>query len=312
MRRTVSATSPPWVIVLAGGEGSRLREWAEVHLEGTPKPFCRFRDDRTLLGGTLERARRVTTSDRILVVVNEWHRDWWASELAGIPEDHVLSQPASRGTAVALLHAMVRAMISEMHPRLVLMPCDHELEDEEPFLAAIQSGLAEIARSPETPVLLGVGPEGPDREYGWIVAAESPGAVARQILTLVEKPSPLAAAELLRRGALWNTLVLIASGRGLLDLYENSETTLVESYLQALGWSEGSADPAECIYRLLPERDLMKDVLQKQAHRLRVIEVPACGWVDLGTAEHASDWMARHAPQVGLSGEWPRGFARVS
>ena len=50
-------TSEPWVIVLAGGEGRRLQEYTTTpDGKSVPKQFCHFRDQRTLLGATVDRA----------------------------------------------------------------------------------------------------------------------------------------------------------------------------------------------------------------------------------------------------------------
>jgi hypothetical protein len=63
-----------WTIVLAGGEGERLRplitRWLGVH---RPKQYCTFVGSRSMLRHTLDRAERLTGVERTLVVVARQH-----------------------------------------------------------------------------------------------------------------------------------------------------------------------------------------------------------------------------------------------
>ena len=44
------------------------------------------------------------------------------AELSHLPEANVLSQPASRGTAIAILHGLVQIHLRDRSPRIVVMP----------------------------------------------------------------------------------------------------------------------------------------------------------------------------------------------
>ncbi|HEX5032562.1 MAG TPA: sugar phosphate nucleotidyltransferase, partial [Candidatus Eisenbacteria bacterium] len=98
----------PWVIVLAGGSGERLRTVTTSPEGGTvPKQFCRLGGQDSMLDVTLARARRLTTANRIVVIVREDHRPWWENKLAGVWPNNVLVHSRNRGTAIALLHALL-------------------------------------------------------------------------------------------------------------------------------------------------------------------------------------------------------------
>ena len=69
-------------------------------------------------------------------------------------------------------------------------------------------------------VLLGVEPNDPDPEYGYIVPGEminDSGFGARTAQLFVEKPAAEAAKKLISCGALWNTMVVISSAATLLS-----------------------------------------------------------------------------------------------
>ena len=284
-----------WAIVLAGGEGSRLRHWTRT-AEGVaiPKQFCRFRPEGSLLSMTLARAGRLVSRDHILVLLNESHRPLWSAELAELPEENVLVQPRNLGTAVAILHALVRVLVRDHAPMVVVMPSDHDVELESVFLNAAEQAMTEARRSIQHPVLLGITPEDPDPALGWIVTAAPHGTHARVVLSFVEKPAPAVAARLMSWGALWNSFVIASSATALLSLYEDTQPTLLEMYFQGLGYAHGNPDGLARLYRMLPGRDFGCDVLAHVPHRLRALAVPACGWVDLGTPERVSRWLERH------------------
>ncbi|HKW85729.1 MAG TPA: NTP transferase domain-containing protein, partial [Nitrospiraceae bacterium] len=88
-----------WGIVLAGGEGERLRGFVRDFL-GTerPKQFCAFWGQRTMLEHTLRRAESLIPPDRLLVVATAAHRQHVFSCLGIRPPGTVLLQPTGRDT----------------------------------------------------------------------------------------------------------------------------------------------------------------------------------------------------------------------
>src|SRR5262245_22876496 len=100
-------TSDPWAIVLAGGDGVRLRAVTEW-LTGEPRPkqFCSLISERSLLDDTIRRAALSAAPDHHLVVLTQSHEAYWSSLRAStLASSRLLIQPDNRGTAVALLLA---------------------------------------------------------------------------------------------------------------------------------------------------------------------------------------------------------------
>jgi len=89
-----------WSIVLAGGEGERLRaltnRWLGAH---RPKQYCAFVGNRSMLQHTLDRAVVVSGTDRTLVVVARQHApDVW-DHLDKVHWEQTILQPRNCGTA---------------------------------------------------------------------------------------------------------------------------------------------------------------------------------------------------------------------
>jgi mannose-1-phosphate guanylyltransferase len=283
-----------WAVLLAGGEGTRLLG-ATVAGERVdrPKQFCRFGRDDSLLGSTLQRARHVAEPERILPVVADHHREWWKPELRHLPGVNVLVQPQNRGTAVAILHALVHMLVRDDDPLLVVYPCDHGVDDEGPLHRAVDRALR-AANAPERPlVLLGIVPGTAETQYGWIVPARGGPGIARAVHRFEEKPSLRDAFALMQAGGLWNSLIFAVSGRALLGLYLKFVPRLVEAYLWKMPDRDRSGESLEACYSSLPFTDFSRDVLERSVPHLSVVTVHDTGWTDLGTPARLESWLER-------------------
>jgi mannose-1-phosphate guanylyltransferase len=284
-----------WVILLAGGEGRRLRAFTTSE-DGAvvPKQFCRFRDERTLFRATFDRARRLVPKERVLAVVLDGHRIWWEPDVASIPPLNVISQPANRGTAVAILRALVEIHLRDRKPRVVVMPCDHEVDDEGAWIRSIRRAEVAAARHPDELVLLGVVPSHLDCEYGFVVPGDGDPREARRVRTFVEKPSLTLGSRLIGDGALWNCFLFAGTGAALYALYEEALPALVRGYLQGMVCARENRDALGMLFDVLPDNDFSRDVLERSPGRLRVLASRACGWTDLGTPARLAVWLDSH------------------
>lgn len=283
-----------YVVILAGGEGRRLRDAVRAR-DGSsvPKQFCRFRDDRTLLATTLERAFRIAPAERVLVVVRESHRRWWTGDLALLPRENVIAQRDDRGTAIALLQALVEAHCRDRDPEIVLMPSDTDVEDEGVLLSAIAAGQRIARVHGAQAAVLGVRPTHVDTEFGLLLPGEDDASGSRSVRAFVEKPARALARRWTRSGALWNTFMLACPGWTLYELFEDALPGVPSAYLRALAFGRGE-DTRHAAVAALPAHDLVRDVLERRPERLRLVPVPDCGWTDLGTPARLRRWLARH------------------
>lgn len=274
----------PWTIVLAAGEGNRLRSLTTANGVAVPKQFCSLQGGRSLLQEALQRAERISPPGRIGAIVAAQHRRWWSTTLAAMAPENVTVQPENRGTAVGVLLPLLRLELRDPQARVVLLPSDHHVRDEDVLARALRGATREIARGGLDVLLLGIEPDEPDPELGYILPAGDGGGIQR-VLRFVEKPDRSQASRLLARGAVWNSFIVAARLGGLLALYERRLPRLLDDLRRAVRRDAVSGTQGEtaALYRDLANLDFSRDLLQGQEEHLGVVAVPSCGWSDLGT-----------------------------
>ena len=272
-----------WALVLAAGDGNRLRGVTATTGGGhVPKQFCSFCSDRSLLAQTLERAARVVPRERIAVVVAAQHRVHWEPELAALPAGRVVVQPRNLGTATGMLLGAMAIRRLDPEASVLALPSDHAFRNEGRLRLALRRAQLAATRHRDALVLLGIEPDEPDTEYGWIVPGRGGDGLTTGVAAFVEKPEAGLAARLMAAGALWSSFILAAGLGALLDLYRRRQPGLLAAFE---GARIGEAGEVERLYASLPSCDFSRELLQPGSGSLRLLRVPGVGWTDLGTPE---------------------------
>jgi mannose-1-phosphate guanylyltransferase len=279
-----------WAIVLAAGEGSRLRDLT-TSPDGTaiPKQFCSLLGVRSLLEDAIERASSIVPAKRICAIVADQHRSLWAQN-AGVKALHVsnvFAQPANRGTAIGVLYSLLHVLNQDPDAHVVLVPADHYVGAESTLARTLRAAMDRLERSPSQVVLLGLEPEEADTELGYILPGAADPDGGHAVAQFIEKPSLAVARDIIAKGGLWNGFIVAASAQTLLHFFvPRFATIVVEMHLllsRYLTAPEVDRTPLIDFYERLPTLDFSRDILQDQTIRLCVLRVPRCGWNDLGT-----------------------------
>lgn len=298
----------PWTVVLAAGEGSRLRSLTtDSEGKSIPKQFCSLNGGPSLLQLALRRASRISPWSQITTIVAEQHETWWGGELGSVRFGNVVVQPANRGTAIGVLLPVLRILARDPAAHVVLLPSDHFFTDEPVLERALRGALREVHRRPGRLVLLGIVPDEPDTGFGWILPANNDKPGIRRVQRFVEKPPADVAVELMAQGGVWNSFVLAAAGQTLVRMFEEKLPGVITKLQEALVRESNLGSAMEGLartYEELDSFDFCRDVLEGLEDRLSVLPVPHCGWSDLGTPD-------RVARCVGRIADTPRPLARV-
>jgi mannose-1-phosphate guanylyltransferase len=278
-------------LILAGGDGARLSSFTrEVFGYHLPKQFCPLFEGRTLLEETVRRVSLLVSSAQTLTVLNRAHRQFYTPLLNGVAAGNLLIQPENRGTAPAILCALIRLIETGHSGPVAIFPSDHYVSDDFLFMHHVSIALRAVACSPQLTVLLGIAPDGPETEYGWIepgsplsLPGTGVGKISR-IRRFLEKPSPEVARELYDRNYLWNSFVLIANPTTLLSLIAKALPELYGTFAGVWPFFGGAteAEILQTIYRELTSADFSAGVLAALPAEFSVMPVKGVSWSDLG------------------------------
>jgi len=172
---------------------------------------------------TVDRLAPVAAPSDVWVITNDLLDDLIAEQLAEVPRDQILSEPAARNTAPAC--ALAAFLLEKTEPDTVIgiFPSDHVVKNQARFAEVIRAGIA-LAASGDKIVVLGVPPARAETGYGYIElgatvdAADglTSGVVARRVRRFTEKPHRALAEQFMLSGNfVWNGGIFLWSARTL-------------------------------------------------------------------------------------------------
>jgi mannose-1-phosphate guanylyltransferase len=168
-----------WGVVLAGGDGTRLKTLSRfISGDDRPKQFCALFGGETLLRQTRARIAPAVPAERAIFVVVKAHEPFYRKELAGEDESRIVVQPANRGTGTAILYGLLRLSRLDDDPLVAFFPTDHDYADDKGFAQSVETGAAFARQNPERLVILGARAEraecsmaGLNRASAWTLTA---------------------------------------------------------------------------------------------------------------------------------------------
>ena len=282
------------VIILAGGEGSRLRSLTRRLVgDDRPKQFCPVLGGETLLAQTRRRAAHVAAPSRTFVVVTRAHEGYYRADLGDAAPGTIVEQPEGRGTAPAIFYGLLRQSVVAPARAVAILPSDHFVSDDTTFMARVEAAMEAVRVRPNTIVLLGIEPDRPEIEYGWIEPGERilsrSGSPIYRVRRFWEKPPLAIATRLMRTGALWNSFVIVAEPGALRHVVRLAAPALAAAMapLDARMETPWEMEAARAAYAELAPVDFSRDVLERHSERLAVLPVSGTLWNDLGDPARA-------------------------
>jgi mannose-1-phosphate guanylyltransferase len=279
--------APAWALILAGGDGTRLRRLTRrITGDARPKQFCPLLDGETLLDRTRRRVDLVARPDHQVVVVTRAHEPYYRALQRELAPGRLVVQPANRGTAAGLLYPLLRIADLAGDVPVAVFPSDHHVDPDATFAAHVETALRAVRAQPDRVVLLGVEAAHPETEYGWIEPGDTlpDSGSLRSIRRFWEKPPRRLAEDLLRRGCLWNSFVMVGSTNGLVALVRRAMPALVAAFepIRAARGPRDEAAAAARVYATLPATSFSDGVLAPAVDRLAVLRATGVEWTDLG------------------------------
>jgi len=296
-----------WAVILAGGDGTRLQSMTRaITGDSRPKQFVPLIGGSTLLNQTRRRVAASIEPRRTLIVVTEKHRRFYEPLAHEVSPHLLLEQPVNKGTAPAILYALLRVAAKSPKAVVALFPSDHFFADDDQFMSHIDVALDAVEVQPDTVMLLGITPAAPETEYGWIEPQPSILASAQKSITRVrkfwEKPSFSLATSLMERGCLWNSFVMVGSVEALLKLTRAAMPELYAEFAAVTPAFETINEHKALakLYSHIEDSNFSHQVLAARPEDLMVMRVGDVGWSDLGEPNRVLSTLAR----IGVQSEF--------
>lgn len=278
-----------WAVVLAGGRGTRLSPLTRA-LYGCdlPKQYAVLAGGLSLLQTTVERVCELVPRDHIVVVAARSQEALARRHLAPYPGVDLVLQPRDLDTGPGVMLPLARILARDPSARVAIFPADHHIPRPRPFFDAVLAADAQARRAATRVTLVGVVPDAPEVDYGWIVPgprlASAGAPVVYAVDRVVEETAPEVAERMLRAQALWMSGVAIARLSAFWRLARRflpAHAARLELWARAAGRAESEL-LLEAIYAGMAPASFGRATLER-ADGLAVVPVADSGFIDWGS-----------------------------
>jgi mannose-1-phosphate guanylyltransferase len=190
-----------WVVILAGGVGSRF--WP-LSTPERPKQLLPLITDEPMLLETLQRLKAIAAPKRTMILTNSALVPA-TQKLTKLPKANIIAEPKPAGTAAALAWAahIIRQRDGD-DATMISVHADWSIGNPIGYKQALMMAAA-AAEKEDALITVGIVPTRPDPGFGYIEPGTHVSSGARKVKKFLEKPTREKAVELRVSGFLWNS-----------------------------------------------------------------------------------------------------------
>ena len=182
MTNGLSDSGHAWAVILAGGNGTRLRDLSySISGDQRPKQSCSFSAARACCstrgsGSSLSFLHRTP-----YLYLTAHTKSTISDSLSDASASRILAQPSNRGTAVAIASSVLEILKHDAEARSAFFPSDHHYFEPSVFRATVREGLRLARYHCDKILIIGAPSTYPEVDYGWI----QPGPTVADTLQFV-------------------------------------------------------------------------------------------------------------------------------
>jgi len=197
----------PYVLIMAGGVGSRFWPASREHL---PKQFLDITGSgKSLIRQTVDRFLGFIPLDHIFIITHENYGDLVQQAIPELHRHQIIEEPSRNNTAASIALASMKLSKLDPDATCIVAPADHVITDEQEFKRVIHLAVMH-AQAYASIITLGIEPTRPDTGYGYIEFDKSDTAAVCTVKAFREKPDRATAEQYLNLGSFaWNAGIFI-------------------------------------------------------------------------------------------------------
>ncbi len=230
-------------VIMAGGSGTRFWPASRQML---PKQLLKMAGSQTMLQETFARLANLVSPEHVLILTNSQLTNAIATQIPGLPPEHIVGEPCKRDTAPCI--GIAASLIASGDPdgAMLVMPSDHVIEPREEFHRTVRAGLALIDEDPSRIVTFGIRPNYPAESFGYIQRGAGltsiEGTSAFQVAKFREKPDRATAQSYVDSGDFyWNSGIFLWRASTILQAIKANEPEMFQ-HIDNIAKSIGSSD----------------------------------------------------------------------
>jgi mannose-1-phosphate guanylyltransferase len=274
-------TDEKWAIILAGGDrlprNSPIR--ASVRRQ-RPRHFCRTAGGDFVINRTKRQIALAFAPEKMMFVVSENHLSYCEDVLGNVPRGNLIVEPQDDGTTFAILYSLLRLRKTNPNAVVTFFPADFDVPEAKSFMSRVEAAQDVVRQQPNL-ILLGIEPASPDETREWIEpdlsAPMGKNLNLWRVREFREKVSRFEAREMIKRGSLWNSSVMVGTIPTFLRKIRRAAPEIYRSFIAAeskIGTPGEHLSIRRIYHGNFADTDFSRDVLAKSADKLAVISVP--------------------------------------
>jgi len=270
----------PWLIVLAGGSGTRF--WPRSRAK-RPKQFLPLAGDEPLLVTTIHRFQSWIPQERVIIVTTKDLENETIQVLGQGSKVKVIAEPLAKNTAPAIALGMEWLRKRDPKALAVVVPADHWISETKEYLDVMKQA-ADACVKHQSLCTIGIEPTRAETGYGYIRAGEAITSSVRKVERFVEKPSREVAETMVQsQEYFWNSGMFAWT----VDCFFQEMKLHCPEIIEAFGvlkdseW-QGSEPMVVEAYKNAPSISIDYALLEK-SKKVNMVPGSDFGWNDLGS-----------------------------